>query len=50
MTQFDWPITPKKKKKTKKNETMEAPKNKRFYFEVYLRERRTTTFANAYMG
>jgi hypothetical protein len=41
MSQFDWPIT------QKKNETMEAPKYKRFYFEVYLGERRTT-FAKAY--
>ncbi len=38
MSQFDWPITPKKQK----NETMETPKNERFYFEVYLGERRTT--------
>jgi hypothetical protein len=41
MSQFDWPITPKK------NETIESPKNKRFYFEVYVDERRTT-FAKAY--
>ncbi len=27
---------------------MEAPKNKRFYFEVYLDER-TTTFAKVYI-
>jgi len=39
MSQFDWPITPKKQK----NETIETPKNERFYFEVYLGERRTTT-------
>jgi hypothetical protein len=30
MSQFDWPIT----KKEKKKETMEAPPNRRFYFEV----------------
>jgi hypothetical protein len=42
MSQFDWLITPKKKK------TMEAPQNRRFYFEVpplwptYIGERRTT--------
>jgi hypothetical protein len=27
MNQFDWPIT-------QKNETMEAPQDRRFYFEV----------------
>jgi hypothetical protein len=27
-TQFDWPIT------QKKNETIKAPQNKRFYFEA----------------
>jgi hypothetical protein len=30
MSQFDWPITPKKKKK----QTMETLQNKRFYFQV----------------
>jgi hypothetical protein len=31
MSQFDWPITKKKKKKQKKVETMEAPQNRKFY-------------------
>jgi len=30
MSQLDWHITPKKK-----NETMEAHQNRRYYFEVY---------------
>jgi hypothetical protein len=29
MNQFDWPIT-------QKNETMEAPQDRRFYFEVLM--------------
>jgi len=33
---------------SKKNKAMKAPKNKRFYFEVYLDER-TTTFAKVYI-
>jgi len=48
MSQFDWPIT-------QKNETVEAPQNRKFYFEykvfplwpTYIGERRTT-FAKTY--
>jgi len=47
--QFDWPIT-------QKNEAMETPQNKRFYFEVYsssplaqIYRKKRTPFSKAYM-